>query len=315
MNERRAGVFCVAASLAVVWVVIGCNQHIEGMPNGMHAGNGSVGGTGGSGGTGGFAGSAGMGGAGGVAGNGGMSGHDCFAGAGAMMSTGEGGYGDCVAWTADVSCDIGCSECLCQQSNTIPWLRCDAACWSRLQCEQASGCAPDQPECFQNACGGSDSALEATAITRPLLFACTGACPGYSQVATTTPGIDEPMCGSSTCPAFAPNPPGVFAPEHCCTETSACGVSNAGVFHADVCLERDAPGEWNAACPDEQVGMGGLAFSLRGCCRPDQQCGLELQLGGYDMGTGCAERSTLGASFNDFVSSLGTTAWTPIPCK
>jgi hypothetical protein len=200
------------------------------------------------------------------------------------------------------------------QSNTIPWLRCDAACWSRLQCEQQSGCAPDQPECFKNACAVSGSTIEATAVTRPLLFACTHACPGYSQIAAATPPIDRTMCGSLTCPAFAPNPPGPFAPEHCCTEGDACGVSNATLFHADACFERDAPGEPNAACPDAQVGMGGLGFSLRGCCRPDQRCGLELELQGYDMGAGCVERATLGASFNDFLGSPSATAWPPIPC-
>jgi hypothetical protein len=56
----------------------------------------------------------------------------------------------------------------------------------------------------------------------------------------------------------------------CCTEDNRCGADSTSLG-APGCVEIDAPGELDPACPGASL-MGFL--TLQGCCRPDGTCGV-----------------------------------------
>lgn len=59
----------------------------------------------------------------------------------------------------------------------------------------------------------------------------------------------------------------------CCTAEEQCGLDFASLG-LTACLQRDAPGVNDPACPD--VDLFGF-FTFEGCCAPSGQCGLVLQ--------------------------------------
>ena len=62
----------------------------------------------------------------------------------------------------------------------------------------------------------------------------------------------------------------------CCTDTNVCGLDLSATAGQPACIERDAPGVEDAACPAAMVGGGLLTFP--GCCRPDGTCGVLVDL-------------------------------------
>jgi hypothetical protein len=108
----------------------------------------------------------------------------------------------------------------------------------------------------------------------------------------------------------------------CCTDDGACGV-NSDMLTGGMCVEQDQEGKPDATCSDFMFDIGsvlagsGMAdllgavkvnpVNLKGCCRPDNKCGLEL--GG--LGVGCVERtaaSELVASGASMVDAGGVDA-------
>lgn len=75
--------------------------------------------------------------------------------------------------------------------------------------------------------------------------------------------------------------------EPCCTKSdNKCGYSFVtGNYN---CTELDQEGTLNPSCPSEKLAT----YDLKGCCRPDGFCGLELT----SIGLGCVERSYIGPS-------------------
>jgi len=76
-------------------------------------------------------------------------------------------------------------------------------------------------------------------------------------------------CNAAMC---QPSPLGFSA---CCTEdTDVCGLEASKVFAGAGCLEADAPGAIDSACPAGNLTISGSSVAARGCCRDDNTCGL-----------------------------------------
>ena len=112
------------------------------------------------------------------------------------------------------------------------------------------------------------------------------------------------MCGFERCPAI----PGEFAlfARTCCTAVeNTCGVE------VDKCHPFNQPGVLDPNCPDvtlqvvdPRTGMP-LSDSFKGCCRPDNRCGLDMGLGGKTHMLGCVRRTAVFfASLNDIACTL-----------
>ncbi len=71
----------------------------------------------------------------------------------------------------------------------------------------------------------------------------------------------------------------------CCTAETRCGLDLEMLAGMALCLERDAPGTPDAACPSAMV----MGVALPGCCRPDGTCGVQSLL----VPLGCVSGSLL----------------------
>ena len=93
--------------------------------------------------------------------------------------------------------------------------------------------------------------------------------------------------GNETCEAGCSGTSlfGVTVPG-CCTDDDKCGLDIGGLGFGEGCVELNAPGTPNDACPTQS--LAGF-ITLPGCCRPDGTCGVLDSL----VGLGCA---SLGAT-------------------
>ncbi len=112
-------------------------------------------------------------------------------------------------------------------------------------------------------------------------------------------------CGGQTCQGESITNPFPIELPGCCTDTDRCGVDFSPLqpllmVVPSGCAERDAPGQQTSAC--EEV-PGGIT-PLPGCCRPNGQCGVIVDLSNvtfmgstYDLGSyGCQPPEDWGAS-------------------
>lgn len=148
----------------------------------------------------------------------------------------------------------------------------------------------------------------------------SGAGTGGSGGSGGTGGGGVTMCGGTTCAEFEPVmlPPGseVIAgflgdiePVGCCIGTTTCGVTNPALLNEDACLERDVPGDIpSTECPTEMLTTPLVPIPFTGCCRPDNQCGLQVVLFGADLGVGCAEREAFGDALTGSMVSMFITS-------
>lgn len=79
-------------------------------------------------------------------------------------------------------------------------------------------------------------------------------------------------------------------PQGCCTDDGKCGASVPMFGPPDTCLEQHQPGDQDGQCPDEVLTLDAdTKIPLPGCCKPSNECGLDLG----PLGLGCGERGFL----------------------
>ena len=81
-----------------------------------------------------------------------------------------------------------------------------------------------------------------------------------------------------------------ITPEGCCVGEmgDVCGVTERMMLLPDgKCLEQAQVGKDDPDCPDEVTVIDGVDVPFKGCCKPDNTCGVDLT----PIGVGCLERT------------------------
>jgi hypothetical protein len=126
--------------------------------------------------------------------------------------------------------------------------------------------------------------------------------------ASVNTGPEEFMCGQTMCTVPELNiesldiPPimGIeitpetianmgYGPMGCCVgdNEDVCGVTQNQLFGTGFCAEQDQEGRPDEGCPSESADLLGLlTIDLKGCCRFNNTCGVDLGI----IGVGCVER-------------------------
>jgi hypothetical protein len=161
----------------------------------------------------------------------------------------------------------------------------------------------DDAEDVQDACVGScggDAAMDAAtadagkdASSGAMTFTCpmTG---GSGALACTVPELNVDYFIDAGLTTLGPIPielaSTVVRPKGCCTEDNKCGVTEGTVAPGGTCFEQNQPGDKDGQCPDEVLTIDmNTMIPIPGCCKPTNECGLELA----PLGIGCVERKEI----------------------
>jgi hypothetical protein len=68
-----------------------------------------------------------------------------------------------------------------------------------------------------------------------------------------------------------------FLTNHCCTTTGGCGFRYPTEMPVDHCFGFSEALRFESTCPSEQIMIDGKPKSSIGCCRSDNQCGLNIE--------------------------------------
>ena len=110
------------------------------------------------------------------------------------------------------------------------------------------------------------------------------------------------MIGPIDITALTPEQIGTLVqPTPCCTAEGACGVTEPSLLGGGDCFALDQPGVQDGQCPDEALEVvSGVSIPVPGCCKPTNECGLDLN----PLGVGCAERGAVIELVTAVASSL-----------
>lgn len=95
---------------------------------------------------------------------------------------------------------------------------------------------------------------------------------------------DDAVCNEEKCTGMRSDAIGASVPG-CCAKSGRCGIdvsffaSNHG--YAAGCLELDAPGRADPACPSSEIALpfgDGKTITLQGCRTRDNACGYDVNL-------------------------------------
>ena len=123
---------------------------------------------------------------------------------------------------------------------------------------------------------------------------------GRAGTAGTGPVPTSVKCGSKTCMGVVIPIQNFVVPPCCADEkTSHCGLDSSvlaefGPTFPEACQPVEQPGSEDSACPDSPstpVDGAGISISFPGCCRPNHECGYQLDTvaGVVPLALGCVD--------------------------
>jgi hypothetical protein len=156
-------------------------------------------------------------------------------------------------------------------------------------------CTTDCPGKPDAAMSPTDAGMDATMTptVQPKMFTCPMA-GGSGALECTTPALNVDFLKDAGVTMLGPLPidlaSSVVMPQGCCTEDDKCGVSVPMVTPTGVCFEQNQPGDQDGQCRDELLTLDATTMiPIPGCCKPNNECGLDLS----PLGLGCGERGML----------------------
>jgi len=157
------------------------------------------------------------------------------------------------------------------------------------------------------ACGGSASDPHASSAgsvgvggSGGRIGSAGGSTVGRAGTAGTGTQPTTVPCGSKTCTGVV-IPIQDFVVPPCCADekTSRCGLDSSvlasfGPTFPEACQPLEQPGRADDSCPDSPstpVQGAGISISFPGCCRPNHECGYQLDsvAGVVPLGLGCVD--------------------------
>lgn len=138
---------------------------------------------------------------------------------------------------------------------------------------------------------GKDAAMPPT--DQPKMFTCPMS-GGSGALQCTVPELNVDFLKDAGITMLGPLPidlaGSVVMPQGCCTQDDKCGASVPMLTPAGECFEQNQAGDQDGQCPDEVLTIdANTKIPIPGCCKPTNECGLDLS----PLGVGCGERGVL----------------------
>ena len=161
------------------------------------------------------------------------------------------------------------------------------ACWL-VACGDDSGGGDASPADAAVIDAAMDAATDGTKFTCPMDGTGSGA------LQCTVPELNVAFFIDAGVKMLGPIPiefaSSVVMPKGCCTDDGKCGVTETTLAPGGLCFVQNQPGDKDGQCPDEVLTLDATTMiPIPGCCKPTNECGLELA----PLGIGCAERGLL----------------------